>query len=110
MLDDATRKVMVKITIASHCTRPYGNINRYFTRRLCRTRMRVLIVNVIQHDRDFWTFENANGFSAAGFGTRARVYVVVGDFKRLQQIRNPPIYNYSFDPDVFRYNVHDDCL
>ncbi|KAL5234628.1 hypothetical protein ACI65C_002038 [Semiaphis heraclei] len=28
MLDDMTRRVMVKITIASHCTRPYGNINR----------------------------------------------------------------------------------
>ncbi|XP_050053395.1 E3 ubiquitin-protein ligase goliath isoform X2 [Aphis gossypii] len=28
MLDDVTRRVMVKITIASHCTRPYGNINR----------------------------------------------------------------------------------
>lgn len=29
LLDDSTRRVMVKITIASHCTRPYGNINRY---------------------------------------------------------------------------------
>jgi len=29
MLDDMTRRVMVKITIASHCTKPYGNINRY---------------------------------------------------------------------------------
>ncbi|XP_022167003.1 protein goliath isoform X2 [Myzus persicae] len=28
MLDDINRRVMVKITIASHCTRPYGNINR----------------------------------------------------------------------------------
>ncbi|XP_025424764.1 protein goliath-like isoform X2 [Sipha flava] len=28
MLDDTKRRVMVKITIASHCTRPYGNINR----------------------------------------------------------------------------------
>ncbi|KAL4112992.1 hypothetical protein QTP88_016702 [Uroleucon formosanum] len=28
MLDDMTRRVIVKITIASHCTRPYGNINR----------------------------------------------------------------------------------
>lgn len=30
LLDDSTRRVMVKITIASHCTRPYSNINRYF--------------------------------------------------------------------------------
>lgn len=28
MLDDITRTVIVKITIASHCTKPYGNINR----------------------------------------------------------------------------------
>ncbi|XP_050544845.1 E3 ubiquitin-protein ligase goliath-like [Daktulosphaira vitifoliae] len=28
MLEDKNRKVVVKITIASHCTRPYANINR----------------------------------------------------------------------------------
>ncbi|VVC33751.1 Hypothetical protein CINCED_3A000827 [Cinara cedri] len=27
-VDDSTKKVMVRITIASHCTKPYSNINR----------------------------------------------------------------------------------